>query len=390
MNRNVVCPVCTKPNTRLFAKINPLPIACNVLWPTAEAAQAAPRGPLQLTFCPDCGHIFNQVFDSSLMGYSQTYENSLHHSPHFQSYATGLVKDLVGRYDIRHKRIVEIGAGQGDFLQMMCVAGDNQGVGFDPSYIPKNDLPDYLSFVPDFYSERYADYPADVILCRHVLEHIPEAQHFIAMVRRNIGSRHETVAFFEVPNALWTIQKLGVWDLIYEHCSYFTPSSLSFLFSQNSFEIRRINTVFGGQFLTLEAMPAAGPSPIEEPRSAELEQLAAGVDRFAAVFADRVQMWRDRLEEMNRKERRVVIWGAGSKGVTFLNMVDPDRTIACAVDINPRKKGMFVSGTGQKIVDPDDLKVRRPDTVIIMNPNYRAEIQRMLHNRGVSAEILTA
>jgi ABC-type Fe3+-hydroxamate transport system substrate-binding protein len=88
--------------------------------------------------------------------------------------------------------------------------------------------------------------------------------------------------------------------------------------------------------------------------------------------------------------QRVGIWGTGSKGVTFLNSVPAARQIAYAVDINPRKQGMFVAGSGQKIVSPAFLVAYQPDVVIIMNPNYEAEISNQLAALGVTASVVAA
>jgi hypothetical protein len=88
--------------------------------------------------------------------------------------------------------------------------------------------------------------------------------------------------------------------------------------------------------------------------------------------------------------QRGVVWGAGSKGVTFLNATGAGEEIVAVVDINPRKQGKYVAGTGQRIVAPTELAEIRPDFVIIMNANYREEIGGMLAEVGVAAEILVA
>ena len=45
--------------------------------------------------------------------------------------------------------------------------------------------------------------------------------------------------------------------------------------------------------------------------------------------------------------------------------------------------------SGQRIVSPDFLADYRPDTVIVMNPIYRAEIAACLAARGCSSELVT-
>ena len=85
-----------------------------------------------------------------------------------------------------------------------------------------------------------------------------------------------------------------------------------------------------------------------------------------------------------------MIWGAGSKGVSFLNTVDPNGTIEFAVDINERKRGQHIAGTGQRIVGPDELVNIRPAKVVVMNPNYRDEIGARLRDLGLDAEVVVA
>ncbi|MCA9931461.1 MAG: methyltransferase domain-containing protein [Anaerolineales bacterium] len=380
-------PICSGDNIIPLVEMKQVPVHCNVLWPTQDEALAAPRGDIRLGYFPNCGHIFNLDFDPSLMAYTQEYENSLHFSPRFQQYATALAERLIADYNLHDKDIVEIGAGKGDFLIMMAEMGNNRGWGFDPSYVPDEAYSsEKVTFVLDFYSEKYTDYKADMITCRHVLEHIETPDAFIETVRRAVGDRKETIVFFEMPNALFTLKRGGIWDIIYEHCSYFTPQSLTYLFEKHGFEVLAVNEVFEGQFLTIEAKPA-DETAVSTPNTTSLTQDAA---TFADSYQNKVDHWKAILQGIKDGGKTAVIWGTGSKGVTFLNVLDPERIIQYAVDINPRKQGKFVGGTGQEIVSPDFLATYRPDVVIIMNANYKDEIGKMLQERGISAEILLA
>ena len=368
-----------------------LPVHCNVLWPSREGALSAPRGDIHLAYLPGCGHIYNSAFDPELMTYTESYENSLHFSPRFQEYATGLAERLIATYDLRDKDIVEIGSGQGDFLKMLCRMGGNRGVGFDPSYVEEGGATDTaVTFVQTYYSDEFANYPADFICCRHVLEHIHEPVPFLQAVRRAVNGRMDTVLFFEVPNALWTVRQLGIWDIIYEHCSYYSPVSLDHLFRHAGFDVLAVNETFGGQFLTIEARLAAETAVPAPPHAAELAALTADVDRFADNYRQKVAYWQGVLQDLAAHGRRVVVWGSGSKGVMFMNKFDQEGLIRYAVDINPRKQGMFVAGSGQEIVPPEFLRTYQPDVVIIMNRNYEGEIGGQLIQLGLTADILVA
>jgi SAM-dependent methyltransferase len=344
-----------------------------------------------LGFCRDCGHIFNLVFNPELMEYSQAYENSLHFSPRFQSYAESLAAQLIERYDLRGKDIIEIGSGQGDFLRLLCEIGENQGIGFDPSYVPEQDASpasERITFIQDFYSERYADYAADLICCRHVLEHVQSPREFLGTLRRSTEHRSDTIVFFEVPNVLFTLRELGIWDLIYEHPSYFSPGSLSRLFQSCRFDVYALVETYEGQFLSIEARPGQGEMQMARDPGDNLEEMRAYAEDFAAKYRGKLNTWEQRLERMARAGQRSVVWGAGSKGVTFLNTFKTHTLIKHAVDINPRKHEMYVAGTGQKIVPPGFLRDYQPDVVIVMNPIYESEIRRFTQRIGVTPEFI--
>lgn len=390
-NHESNCTVCDSPRITEFLVIVGVLVHCNLLWPTRKEAIRAPKGDLRLGFCQRCGHIFNLAFDPELITYTQTYENSLHFSPRFHSYAESLANRLIKQYDFYGKDIIEIGSGQGDFLRLLCQLGGNRGVGFDPSYVPEQEAilaEDRVTIIRDFYSDRYADYEADLICSRHVLEHIQFPQSFLASIRRSIGDHSHSLVFFEVPNVMFTLRDLGIWDLIYEHCSYFSRNSLAHLFNTQGFEVINQTEVYEGQFLCIESLPREGLHSPKFENGHDLEQMNSHVATFADKYRERVAEWENNLEDFVAAGQRVVLWGGGSKGVTFLNTLKIQDQVEYVVDINPRKHGKYVAGTGQQIVPPEHLQDYQPDVVIVMNPIYYNEIKQNLIKLGISAQLI--
>ena len=80
----------------------------------------------------------------------------------------------------------------------------------------------------------------------------------------------------------------------------------------------------------------------------------------------------------------VVVWGAGAKGTTFLNLVDGSDRVDGVVDLNPRKQGGFVPGTGHRIDAPAALAGTEWERVIAMNSVYADEIMLLLRDLGVT------
>lgn len=407
------CLVCGRGDLLHFLDLPGVPVYCNVLLTTATAARDVARGDLTLAICRNCGHVFNTAFNPGLMDYTDRYENSLHFSPLFQEYAETLARELVERNGLHGRRIVEIACGQGTFLRLLCKFGGNRGVGFDPSYrdgashgrvsptrrdnpAEVEDIP--VRFVKAYYGADNEAVAADFLCCRQALEHVPDPVGFLTTLREDLCSvtapdlsNHVTTLFFEVPNSLYSLRDGGIWDFIYEHVSYFCARSLKECFERAGFTVQRTWESFGGQFLCLEAKwPGTGETAGDfagVPSPGQLAGYAAGLGETVRSLVD---VWRGRLDRLRRQGRRVAIWGAGSKGVTFLNMMDAEDAIGYVVDINPEKRGMFVAGTGHPVISPDRMVQDPPDLVICMNPRYRNEIRRMIGDRGLTVRVVTA
>lgn len=393
MSKNSICncPVCESGNIKESIAINEMPVYCNVLFDDKDVAAEVPKGNIHLGYCRDCGHVFNHAFDESLMDYTAEYENSLHFSPKFNQYANELAQRLVDKYRITGKEVLEIGCGKGDFLKLLCNKGENKGHGFDKSFDPSRDpdsVPDNITFYQDFFDDNYAHLNPDIICCRHVLEHIDQPLGFLKGLRRIIGDR-KPIVYFEVPNALYTIKDLGIWDLIYEHCGYFTESSLNKIFTLSGFNVLSIGESFGGQFLYIEASPSVDATQGNAADNVlQLKELSAYVDNFEAQYKLTVDKWLNIIGGLRKADSAAMIWGGGSKGVTFLNVLKPGNTISHVVDVNPHKQGKFVAGTGQEVISPDSVQAQNPVKIIVMNPIYKEEIEATVKKMGVVTEVV--
>jgi SAM-dependent methyltransferase len=384
------CPVCGSHTYHAFFDMLDVPIYCNLLWPEQQAAQACDKGDIRLAFCLTCGFIGNTAFDPTRLSYTQAYENSLDFSPKFQDYAQGLATQLIERHGLKHKKVIEIGCGKGEFLVLLSKLGDNWGIGFDPTYVPLSSHAPYgdrIDFIQDFYSEDYAHYQGDLICCRHTLEHVPEPTKLLQTVRNAIGDTN-TPVFFEVPNALYIFHQLAIWDIIYEHCCYFAPVTLVYAFSTCGFRVQEVRDEFQDQFLCIEATPTDNVQSLTQQQANDIQQIAQDLTTFTTAFERKLQTWREQLDTWTAQKQRVVVWGAGSKGVTFLNLLGAASQIDYVVDINPRKQGMYVAGTGQQIVSPEFLSTHHPSVILVMNPNYANEIQQMTTDLGLNAELV--
>ncbi|HEX6113149.1 MAG TPA: class I SAM-dependent methyltransferase [Geminicoccaceae bacterium] len=381
-----VCPSCGGRAERPFYQVDAVPVHQVKLVHTRAEALSCAKGDIRLCFCPSCGFVWNGAFDPARMRYADDYESTQAVSPTFNAFHERLARDLIERFDLHGKRVVELGCGQGEFVTMLAEIGDNEGYGFD-QVIRRPGTSGKTAFVKDLYAEPYRDLEPDFVCCKMTLEHVHDVSDFLCGLRRTVGDRPETVVVFMIPEVTRILSLRAFWDIYYEHCSYWSPGSLARAFRIAGFDPIEVWTDYGDQYVLIAARPGSGSGdvlPNEEPADA----IAAKVRSFSEqVAADRAR-WRDWLGRLRGAGKKTVLWGGGSKGVAFLTTLDIREGIEYAVDINPRRSGTFIAGTGQQIVAPGFLAQYRPDTVLVMSPIYLPEITAELERMNVRPQRL--
>jgi SAM-dependent methyltransferase len=379
------CPICGADAERFLVRER-VPANQNVLYTSRDLARSAASGTLSLHACPQCAFVFNAAFEEERLDYGASYENTQTASDAFASYVDERVARVVECCGSTLKTLVEVGCGKGVFLsRVIDTTAGAVGYGFDTSYEGADSARDgRLRFFKHYFGAGYVVDPIDAVLCRHVIEHIPDPIAFLVSIRAVLEGA-ETRVFFETPCVEWILRNQVIWDFFYEHCSYFTLRSLTRAFECTGFRVDGVNHVFGGQYLWLEALPGGAKRTIASDEGAVLQQCRS----FAQAQSTAVDRWIDRLTTLRRKGP-LAIWGAGAKGVTFAGLVDPQAAlIDCVVDVNPRKQGCYVPGTGHPIVGPRDLATRAISAAVLMNPNYRSENEALLASMGIAIPLVS-
>ena len=391
MESEAKCPCCFSKKIKGFFKLKNVPVNSVLNIKKFEEAVNFTRGNISLGFCRNCGFIYNTEYNPELVQYSPDCEESQGFSPTFNAFAKELAAELIEKYHLYNKKVVEIGCGKGEFLKLLCDIGQNQGVGFDPAYLPgrgEENFSDRVTFIKDYYSKRYSNYHGDMICCRMTLEHIHNPAELVNTVRLSIRDQKNTVVFFQVPDVVRIIRDSAFEDIYYEHCSYFSTGSLARLFRSSGFDILDLRKVYNEQYIMIENKLAVEETPGRMPLEDDLQLLEEQVTRFGNAYPIALQYWQEKLEKIRKAGKKAVIWGSGSKGVTFLTSLPNSDFIEYAVDINPYRQGTFMAGSGKAIVEPGFLKTYRPDVVIIMNAVYREEIQRDLSKMELEPLVL--
>lgn len=374
--RVVTCRCCGSDDLRAVLAVDQVPVENSRLAATAGAAQAVPVGDLDVEQCGRCGFVQNSVFDPSLVVYDGDYEDSQGHSPYFVAYAERIIDELIDRFDLAESRVLEIGCGRGDFLEMFCERSRGTGIGLDPAAGRGAGERGRIEVRATVFGAGSGSFDADLIMCRHTLEHIPDVYDFLTTLRAEIGD-DDPVLYLEVPDTARIADEGAFWDVYYEHCSYFGAESLTDLLRRTGFDPVEVRLEYEGQYLVAYARPTpAATASVVSP--AELDDFTAVVDNVAA--------WRAWAQERSNGGERVALWAASSKAVGLLSLV-PEVAPVVAVDVNPAKAGRYLPASGVPICRPDELSAHEVDAVLVMNPIYGAEIAESLAAHEISCDL---
>ncbi|WP_236789701.1 class I SAM-dependent methyltransferase [Amycolatopsis sp. GM8] len=227
--------------------------------------------------------------------------------------------------------------------------------------------------------------PADLVVANNVYAHIPDVIGFTKGLRAMVAD--DGWVSIEVQHLLTLIEKTQYDTIYHEHFQYYTVESARRALASGGLSLVDVELLptHGGS-IRLWARPAevAGePSRrmtdvLSAEKAAGLHELS-GYTEFAARV-DRVR--RDLLKFLvtaAEEGKTVVGYGAPGKGNTLLNHcgIRPD-LLAYTVDRNPYKHGRFTPGTRIPVLAPERIEAEKPDYVLVLPWNLRAELTEQL------------
>ncbi len=383
------CPICNSENIEYLLETN-VPVLQNRVYETESESKLSKSGIINLTHCNDCNFTFNGSFDENIIVYDEHYDNSVP-SQLFVNYYKEICKYIYKKYNLENGFVYDIGCGKGTFLNLLCEMYPNvQGLGIDPSYEGNlNPMPN-LRFIQDFFKHEHVSIKPNLVLSRHVFEHLEYPKDFLEIIRKPLAEFENIPVFIEVPDFSWIVQNKTFWDLCYEHCNYFSEKSIEKMFEKNNNSLTKITKSFGDQYFWVEGLFNSNQN--------KSEQDFYTINKKDIVeFVNSIKNAQKDINALINKYKvegyKTIVWGMATKGVIFTNNIDSNNElIDYCIDINAEKQSRYTPITAHFINKPSILNdiSSFKCLIIIMNLNYVSEIKAEVKSYNISAIFIDA
>ncbi|MGV6816463.1 MAG: methyltransferase domain-containing protein [Thiotrichales bacterium] len=227
---------------------------------------------------------------------------------------------------------------------------------------------------------------ADLLLGNNVLAHVPDINDFVAGMKLLL--KPDGVITMEFPH-LKNMMELNQFDTIYhEHFSYLSWFAVEQIFAAKGlvlFHVEELPT-HGGSLRIYARHQDDFSKPVSSAAAALTKsEIDWGVNKLETYtrYTDQVQRTKRELLsfliEQKNQNKKVVGYGAPGKGNTLLNYCGI-RTdlLEFTVDRNSYKQNSFTPGTRIPVLSPEAIEEARPDFVLVLPWNLRAEISEQL------------
>ncbi|NNE38263.1 MAG: methyltransferase domain-containing protein [Gammaproteobacteria bacterium] len=366
--RENTCPACGYHVAVQFLKENNQPLA-TLAWPAdIDSAEKLLKFPLDFVRCVNCGHIYNAKFDYHCVPYSQNPNLMFNKGALWSEFINNIQKKII-EFIPDNPVVIEIGHGDGSFLHSLsnlCPSG--KFTGFDPHGVKMEETYGSLSltfrnelFIP---FEHFAELKPDLIISRHVLEHLVNPLGFLQQlsVAADVHSL-SPVSYFEVPCIDRVLETGRTVDFYYEHSSQFTSNSFREMLKQSTLAIDQIGYGYEGEVIYCFSGIRS------DNKSINIMDESKG---FYDINETALETIKAQLDDLCQSGMKVAIWGGTGKSSAFICRYELDRIrFPIVIDSDQNKVGTYVPGTGQEIKFRDWL-FTHPVDIIVIPPQWRA------------------
>ena len=389
------CRHCHRPLQHVFLDLGFAPPS-NAYLNEADLGKPERYYPLKLFFCDHCWLVQTEDYAQADELFSPDYAYFSSTSTSWLAHAASYAEMISGKLGLDSGSLVIEVASNDGYLLKNFVASGIPCLGIEPTAstaaaAEKLGIPVLREFFGEALAKKLAaeGKQADLILGNNVYAHVPDINDFTAGIKAAL--KPGGTVTLEFPHLMRLLEQTQFDTVYHEHFSYLSLYSVESIFRSAGLRIYDAEELptHGGSLRVYgcHAEDGRDTSPAVA-RLLEEEKSRGMRDKTVyQQFQARGERVKDDLLlfliEQKRAGRKVAGYGAAAKGCTLLNFagIKPD-LLPYVCDAAPSKQGKYLPGTHVPILHPDAIRERKPDIVLILPWNIRAEVmQQMAHVR---------
>lgn len=369
------CPIC-KRETKDTSFRKRLPVSSATL--QKEGDLPAEIVPFLLSFCSYCDFYYNSQFDAQRVQGQYSSENySL--KKILPGSMSKNVKNILNNVVVHCEKLdvsIEVGCGRGDFALALATRF-SEVFTVDPS-VESASLSGVTHINEFFTADVFNRFPKpDLIVARHLLEHLHDPVKFIDDVSR-LADESSAIVYIEIPNFKEIIESKRFYDIFNDHFGYYLPSTFIELVAKSNLRVIEHFDIFGGQHIgyICKYDDSVGASNVEC-----LHDL---------VCLDGLEEQRVKLATRLSAYNSIIIWGAGAHGLTLYSLLDDasQAKVKFFIDNDGAKQGKYIPGTAITVRSKDGLSQSNFDCVVVSASLYEAEIEEAIRKSTPGADVI--
>ena len=378
------CRFCSASTIRV-ADFGSMPIANNfVLTPELDRY----RFQLTAAFCKECSLFqLEKQPEPSMMFHSEyPFFTGLSSamSEHFRNMLIDSLGDL--QKSTSEAFVVEIGSNDGTLLSNLVPMGIRH-LGIDPSSnVVELSKAKGVEAVVEFFNLKTATKvlqshgKADLILAANVICHIPNLKDFAEAISLLLDENGRFI--FEEPYAGDVLDKTSYDQFYDEHVYIFSCISVSNIFGKYGLELVDAihQDTHGGSMRYILAPKGSRKvsSRVVDLLKSEISQGLGESDvylEFGLNCILRKEELRNLLNSLKSAGKSIAGYAATSKSTTVLNFCDiGPELISYISDSTPEKQGRLTPGKYIPVVNPEEMRLARPDYLVLFAWNHEREV----------------
>lgn len=385
------CRFCGTALNHTFVDLGMSPL-CESYLRREQLNQMEPFYPLHVYVCGECFLVQLEAYVSAEHIFRE-YAYFSSYSDSWVEHARAYTEKMVERFSLGARdHVVELASNDGYLLQHFVSKGIPV-LGVEPAanvaeVAVQKGIPTIVKFFGESTAREMAleGRQADLLIGNNVLAQVPDLNDFVKGMKILLKPRG--VLTLEFPHLMRLMQENQFDTIYHEHFSYFSFTTGVKIFAAHgltTFDVEELST-HGGSLRIYTRHAADTSKPVCE-RVGELlsREASAGFTNLEcyASFGEQVKQTKRKLLSFliraKCEGKTIVGYGAPGKGNTLLNYCGiREDFLDYTVDRSPHKQGRFLPGTHIPICHPEKIKETRPDYVLILPWNLKAEIMQQV------------